>query len=61
MPDIETFPLNYCMGNKNSATRMPPSRPTEKSAINTAEISPRKALGTGTISVTQTQSPTGNA
>jgi hypothetical protein len=40
---------------------MPPSRPTENSVINTAETAPRKALGTGTIFVTRTQSPTGNA
>ena len=59
--DTKAFPSNYCMGNKNSATRMPPSRPTEKSAINTAETAPRKTLGTGTIFVTRTQSPTGNA
>jgi hypothetical protein len=58
MPDIKTFPLNYCMGNKNSATRMPPPKPPKKSAITTAPI---KAPSTRIIAVTLTQSPIGHA
>ena len=46
---------------ENSATRINPSRPSEKSVINTAGTAPRKASSTGIISMPLVQYPIGNA
>jgi hypothetical protein len=54
----QTFPLNYCVGNKYSTTRIPPSKPPKKGAITTAPI---KALSTRMVSTAPAQSPIGHA